>query len=100
MSEPPSADLLHDTPYKVIGTPLVPQAQWHRDADGSWRVLGPQAQWGADDTAGPLAWRALSARAQDTTPMLCQRAADGSWRTLSWAQAWSQSRALASALLR
>ena len=32
--------------------------------------------------------------------MLCQRAADGSWRTLSWAQAWRQSRALASALLR
>lgn len=100
MSEPHSTDLFHDTPYKVTGTPLLPQAQWRREADGSWRVLGPQAEWEATDTSGPLAWRALSARAHDTSPMLCQRGGNGNWRSLSWAQAWTQSRALASALLR
>ena len=32
--------------------------------------------------------------------MMCQRAGDGKWRCLSWAQAWSQARSLAGALLR
>lgn len=86
--------------YRVIGAQLEPRAQWHQNADGSWLLHAPPGEWAVRGPQGSLAWRALSGRAGDDTPMMCQRAGDGNWRCLSWALGWSQSRSLAGALLR
>ena len=97
---PMHSDPLHQAGYRVVGAQLEPRAQWHQNADGSWLLHAPPGEWAAPGTQGSLAWRALSRRADDDTAMMCQRAGDANWRCLSWAQAWSQSRSLASALLR
>ncbi len=94
-----------DTPlagatYQLTGWQVPPQATWQQQADGTWIATGPPGEWATPTEGKPLAWRALSSRAEDTSAMMCQRTPGGEWRSISWAQAWTQARALASALIR
>ena len=97
---PDDHDALQRASYRLAGPPLTPRAQWHRQNDGSWILQAPPGEWAEAPDGATLAGRALAKRATDESAMLCQRGPDGAWRCLSWAQAWTQSRSLASALLR
>lgn len=88
------------TTYLRTGWQVSPQATWQQQADGAWIATGPVGEWANATAEKPMVWRALASRANDHSPMVCQRTPGGEWRSVTWSQAWSQTRALASALIR